>query len=103
MSRQQHRSSPPRALANAARAVPPAPEVVDRCDLQRFVRRDGRIVGASGSGKTLLHLLGGLDTPTTGTVTLMGESLATLSDAARGDLRTAPSALSTSSTICWRS
>ena len=46
------------------------------------------IVGASGSGKsTLLHLLGGLDTPTTGTVTLMGESLATLSDAARGDLR----------------
>jgi lipoprotein-releasing system ATP-binding protein len=46
------------------------------------------IIGASGSGKsTLLHLLGGLDTPSTGSVTLMGQSLALMSDAARGDLR----------------
>lgn len=46
------------------------------------------IVGASGSGKsTLLHLLGGLDTPTTGSVCLQGQQLALLSDAARGDLR----------------
>ncbi len=46
------------------------------------------IVGVSGSGKsTLLHLLGGLDTPSNGEVTLMGRSLASLSESARGELR----------------
>jgi lipoprotein-releasing system ATP-binding protein len=46
------------------------------------------IVGASGSGKTtLLQILGGLDLPTRGTVRLMGQAFAELSDAARGDLR----------------
>jgi lipoprotein-releasing system ATP-binding protein len=46
------------------------------------------IVGASGSGKTtLLQLLGGLDTPTSGTVSIAGQDLATLSGNARGSLR----------------
>ncbi|MBS0608760.1 MAG: ATP-binding cassette domain-containing protein, partial [Proteobacteria bacterium] len=48
------------------------------------------IVGASGSGKsTLLHLLGGLDAPTAGTVTLKGQALGAISPAAQGRLRNA--------------
>lgn len=39
------------------------------------------IMGPSGSGKsTLMHLLGALDTPTSGTYTLDGQDISTLSD-----------------------
>ncbi|BDH46257.1 lipoprotein-releasing system ATP-binding protein LolD [Salmonella enterica subsp. enterica serovar Choleraesuis] len=46
------------------------------------------IVGSSGSGKsTLLHLLGGLDTPTSGDVIFNGQPMSKLSSAAKADLR----------------
>ncbi|MBS0462219.1 MAG: lipoprotein-releasing ABC transporter ATP-binding protein LolD [Proteobacteria bacterium] len=46
------------------------------------------IVGASGVGKsTLLHLLGGLDTPSSGEVYVAGQAMSALGEKARGDLR----------------
>lgn len=46
------------------------------------------IIGQSGSGKsTLLHLLGGLDTPTSGSIYVTGQNMAALSQAKRGKLR----------------
>ena len=46
------------------------------------------IIGESGSGKTtLLQLLGGLDTPTSGTVLVAGKEIAKLNDSERGLLR----------------
>jgi lipoprotein-releasing system ATP-binding protein len=46
------------------------------------------IVGESGAGKTtLLQLLGGLDEPTSGEVTVFGRNLASLNNAERGKVR----------------
>ena len=63
-------------------------EVLKGIDLQVDAGACIGIAGSSGSGKsTLLHLLGGLDKPSAGTVTLDGVSLASLSEAETGRLR----------------
>jgi putative ABC transport system ATP-binding protein len=46
------------------------------------------IMGPSGCGKsTLLHLLGGLLSPTSGSITIDGENISKVSDAKRTDIR----------------
>jgi len=62
--------------------------VLTGVDLEVAAGERVSIVGASGSGKsTLLHLLGGLDSPSAGTIRLMGRNLAEIGDAERGEMR----------------
>mgnify|MGYP000976155364 CR=1 FL=1 len=62
--------------------------VFDGLDLQVDAGETVAIIGASGAGKsTLLHLLGGLDTPTSGEVYVAGQQMSKLSDGERGLLR----------------
>lgn len=63
-------------------------DVLNGVDLTVSAGEQLAITGVSGSGKsTLLHLLGGLDTPTSGKVIVDGQDFSSLSDKARGSLR----------------
>jgi len=63
-------------------------EVLKGVELAIYAGERVAIVGASGSGKTtLLQLLGGLDLPTSGGVSIGGQQINQLSDKDRGDLR----------------
>jgi len=63
-------------------------EVLKGINLQIQAGERLAIVGASGSGKsTMLHLLGGLDLPSTGSVWVDGQELSRMSDKKRGTMR----------------
>ena len=69
-----------RGLAKTYGKGPTAVEVLKAIDLDVAQSEKVAIVGSSGSGKsTLLHLLGGLDVPSAGQVTLAGSDLSHLS------------------------
>ena len=62
--------------------------VLNGIDLDVQAGEQVAIVGTSGSGKsTLLHLLGGLDAPSAGEVSILGKLLADMNETKRGELR----------------
>ncbi len=63
-------------------------KVLQGVDLELAQSESLAVIGASGSGKTtLLQLLGGLDSPTEGSVEVCGNNLSAVSETKRGDLR----------------
>ncbi|WP_416423443.1 lipoprotein-releasing ABC transporter ATP-binding protein LolD [Pseudomonas sp. App30] len=77
-----------RNLGKSYEEGPESVVVLSNLQLELFAGERVAIVGQSGSGKsTLLNMLGGLDTPSTGSVWLAGEQLSALNEKARGLLR----------------
>ncbi len=77
-----------RDLGKSYEQGPQSVEVLSNVQLELHPGERIAIVGSSGSGKsTLLNLLGGLDTPSHGSVWLAGQELSALSEKARGLLR----------------
>jgi putative ABC transport system ATP-binding protein len=86
----QHFGEPVLQLDEVTKVYPGASPVV-ALDRATFTVRRGElvaIVGPSGSGKsTLLQVMGSLDRPTSGTVRVVGEDVAGMSDRALAGLR----------------
>ena len=62
--------------------------VLNQLRLEVLEGQSVSIIGSSGSGKsTLMHILGGLDKPTSGSVVLMGQNLSELGQKQLGLLR----------------
>jgi lipoprotein-releasing system ATP-binding protein len=77
-----------RALVKRFDEGPQVLEILHGIDMQVARGEFVAIVGSSGSGKTtLLHLLGGLDTPTSGEVRICGEDFSLCNEVKRGLLR----------------
>ncbi|MDG1580459.1 lipoprotein-releasing ABC transporter ATP-binding protein LolD [Pseudomonas sp. GOM6] len=77
-----------RNLGKSYEEGPQTVEVLAGVELELLPGERVAIVGSSGSGKsTLLNMLGGLDTPSQGSVWLAGEELSALNEKARGLLR----------------
>ena len=77
-----------RGLSKSFREGADAVEVLRGVSLSVARGERVAVIGSSGSGKsTLLHLLGGLDVPSAGEVTLLGRNFSAISDAERGRLR----------------
>jgi len=77
-----------RAVRKEFTEGPQTVQVLKGIDLQIRSGEFVAIVGNSGSGKTtLLHLLGGLDTPSSGSVFVSGKDFSKLSAAERGHVR----------------
>ena len=77
-----------RNLGKSYEEGPQTVEVLSGVELELLPGERVAIVGSSGSGKsTLLNMLGGLDTPSRGSVWLAGEELSALNEKARGLLR----------------
>ncbi len=77
-----------RGLSKHFKQGPDTLVILDSVDMDVMAGESVAIIGASGAGKSsFLHLLGGLDLPNSGEVTVQGKTLSKLSNAARGKLR----------------
>ena len=79
-----HCSELTRSFTDGERVI----KVLEGIDLTMEAGQSLAVIGASGSGKTtLLQLLGGLDSPTSGSVKVCGNNLSDVNETKRGDLR----------------